>query len=186
MLFSPIVRSTLQARAAFHTSAFAGAERAGVFGRFNPWAKKPEPEVVTPTSVETNENLVLDVKYDDGEEEIVSWKSTNIIRDSEEIKSVVRDIVLENISGTHEVNWESAALEDVETKFKIVKESIKKTGKEVPNMELNQIKTVGDLLDYYKRSEEEVIAASSIEKFFEDNQTELPMNMTFETRKKNF
>ncbi|KAI9025925.1 hypothetical protein CLU79DRAFT_743768 [Phycomyces nitens] len=187
MLFNPIIRSTLQARAAIHTSAFAGAESAGMFGRFNPWAKKPEP-TVAPASVETVEAVeatVFDVKYaDDDEEQVVSWKSTNVIRDPEEIKSTVRDIVMEHISGAQQTNWENCALEDVETKFKVIKESIQKTGKEVPNMELNQIKTVGDLLDYYKRSEEDVIASASIEKFFEDN--ELPANMTFEAKKKNF
>ncbi|KAI8338560.1 hypothetical protein BC941DRAFT_469665 [Chlamydoabsidia padenii] len=168
-----------------HVSALCLAENNGVFGRFNPWAKKTPESNTTTTTEGTNENtpiesignVTFDVAYHD-DQKFSSWKNTNVIEDINEIQSSIRSIVSEHIQGLSDANWKEASLKDANLKFKVVKESIKQTGKEVPNLELTNITTVNDLLEFYGRVPD--VSQTSVEKFFMENADTLPSNLTFE------
>ncbi|KAI8381095.1 uncharacterized protein BYT42DRAFT_565221 [Radiomyces spectabilis] len=186
MLLTPVIRASLYKRtAAFHTVSITLAEREGLFGKFNPWAKKPAstPEAATaPSNTESIDPVTFDVKYHD-DQEIVSWKNADIMTDPESIHSTVRTIVLEHNKNATDADWKSLSLKDLDVKYKIVKESMKQIGKEVPNLELNNMQTVEDMLAFFQRPEDKV-ATSSIEAFFQDNADTLPSNLTFAPREK--
>lgn len=125
------------------------------------------------------------------------------MRDPEALKSTVRSIVLENISGLNENNWSQAELNQEDVKFKvniparlasdnvcihvtcvkIVKESIKQVGKEVSNRQLNNIRTVDDLLAHFLAKDEQELNPT-VERFFQQKADELPPNLVFEPYKK--
>ncbi|KAG0163963.1 hypothetical protein DFQ30_010703 [Apophysomyces sp. BC1015] len=169
----------------FYTTSVALAEGDSVFGRFNPWAKKtpatPEPAVAT-TPADTD-NVTFNVKYEEEEEEeIASWKNKVVLDNAEEIQSIIRNAVLEHVEGANESSWKEAELSDAAIKFKVVKESIKQIGREVPNATLNNVTSAADLLTYFQGKDERL--TPSIEHFFAENADSLPKNMTFEARKK--
>lgn len=133
-----------------------------------------------------------------------SWKATEPVRDPEALTSSVRSIVLENISGLDENNWEQAELNQDDVKFKvssldmcyvlkkvysrtcvikIVKECIKQVGKEVSNRQLNNIRTAEDLLAHFLAKDEEELNPT-VERFFQQHASELPPNLVFEPHKK--
>jgi hypothetical protein len=62
-----------------------------------------------------------------------------------------------------------------------LKESIKQTGREVPNYQLDALKTGSDILDYFKNGET-VVKSGTVEEFFQDNEETLPKNLTFVPR----
>ncbi|ORY98346.1 hypothetical protein BCR42DRAFT_430341 [Absidia repens] len=169
-----------------HVSSLALAENNGVFGRFNPWAKKStEPNT---TNTENNDtpseaigNVTFDVDFND-ELEFSSWKNTEVIEDVDQIHSSIRSIVSEHIQGLGDNDWKEASLADTDVKFKVIKESIKQTGKEIPNLELTNIATVNDLLAFYERVPD--VTQTSVEKFFAETANSLPSNLTFEAPSK--
>ncbi|KAI8097748.1 uncharacterized protein BX664DRAFT_383985 [Halteromyces radiatus] len=172
----------------FHTSSLTLSENNGMFGRFNPWAKKTtktsDSTTTTTATTATTEsigNVTFDVDYQD-EHEFSSWKNTQVMEDINDIHSSIHTIVSEHIKGLNETNWQDASLNDTDIKFKVVKESIKQIGKEIPNLDLNNITTVKDLLAFYERKPD--LSETSVEKFFIENQSSLPPNMTFVDNKK--
>ncbi|SAL96956.1 hypothetical protein [Absidia glauca] len=134
-----------------HVSALCQAEKNGMFGRFNPWAKtEPTPEVAKASPTESIGNVTFDVDYHD-DQEFSSWKNTDIVQDMETIQTSLRSIVSEHIQGVSDNDWQQASLVDADIKFKVVKAAIQQTGKEVPNLVLNNITSVDDLLAFYAR-----------------------------------
>ncbi|CEI86610.1 hypothetical protein RMCBS344292_01044 [Rhizopus microsporus] len=155
----------------------AGSE-SGLFGKLNPWAKKQNKESVTPAQPTAEEPVVtFDVKYET-KEEFVSWKRKEVLKDEKEIEGIVRSAVLEHVADANDQSWNQVALTDLDTKFKILKESMKQTGKEVPNYKLNEIETTQDvvaaLLDNTKQEE-----SKTIKDILTEKQEELPSNITF-------
>ncbi|KAI7870204.1 hypothetical protein BDF14DRAFT_1741383 [Spinellus fusiger] len=185
-----MLRSLVQvggAARSVHTTAIRRSQGGSVFSRLNPWAKTP---VVTPTeateATETTTNdtpvPVFDVKYTE-EPQFVSWKAYPPIEDLETLSSTVRSVVLETVADTQESQWETVSLREVATKFSVIKETMKRTGKLIPNHVLNDIHTAGDVLAYFNQEKVQTTAAASIEKYFEDHQDSLPANMSFAPRK---
>ncbi|KAI8878475.1 hypothetical protein K501DRAFT_336728 [Backusella circina FSU 941] len=163
----------------FHSGAAVAAENSGLFGKLNPWAKKEQEEVVTPAQ-HTDTQVTFNVRYQE-EEAIESWKASQVMTDKSEIESVVKSAILQHVQDANETNWKDVATLDLDTKFKVLKESIKQTGKEVPNYQLDALKTSSDILDYFKNGEP-VIKVGTVEEFFQDNETTLPKNLTFVPR----
>ncbi|KAI7877298.1 uncharacterized protein EV154DRAFT_525446 [Mucor mucedo] len=165
----------------FHTvPAISAAE--GLFGKFNPWANKTQPEqVVTPAQPTNQDITTFNVKYQDADD-IASWKRTDVLTNHEEIESAVKSVILQHVQGATETNWKDLSIDDLNTKFKILKDSIKETGKEVPNYELNGLETTKDVLAYFKTGGPLEAQKVTIEAYFEDNRESLPKNLTFVPR----
>lgn len=171
-------------RRQFHTVPAMMAESEGLFGKLNPWAKKEQTQQqqqVTPAQHTSEEpKVTFNVKYED-EDDIVSWKRTDILTDAAELESTVKSVILQHVQGATETNWKELPVNDSKTKFQIVKESIKQTGKEVPNYELNSFETTKDILDYFK-SEKALAKKVTIADYFEEHRESLPSNLTFAPR----
>lgn len=171
-----MLTSQFKNAARFHTSAVPLAD-AGLFGKFNPWAKEEKKEeVVTPAQHTSEEHPVtFNVKYED-KEEFVSWKNKEIIKDQEQIESTIKSIVLEHTKD--ETNWKEFSLSDSNIKFQITKESMKQIGREIPNYELNDIETVKDVLDSFVKVNEIRVEDMKISDYLENNDS-LPGNLKF-------
>ncbi|KAF7727799.1 hypothetical protein EC973_007030 [Apophysomyces ossiformis] len=183
-LAKQIVRVDLYKRT-LYTSSTALSEGQGVFGRLNPWAKKTPTQQSEPAVANSSAEIdavSFNVKYEEDEDEVVSWKNDNVIENAEEIESIVRNVVLENVQGANESSWKNVGLTDATVKFKVVKESIKLIGRDLPNATLNNVTSAADLLTYFQGKDERF--PESVEQFFADNAESLPKNMTFEPRKK--
>ncbi|CAO3589195.1 unnamed protein product [Absidia cylindrospora] len=180
LLQLPLARQTRS----LHVSSLALAENNGVFGRFNPWAKNllnlPPPPPPPPPKI-TIHLLKLLVTSPLTLTSTTSWNSL-LIEDVDQIHSSIRSIVSEHIQGLGDNDWKEASLADTDIKFKVIKESIKQTGKEIPNLELTNIATVSDLLAFYERVPN--VTQTSVEKFFAENVNSLPSNLTFEAASK--
>ncbi|KAI9301411.1 hypothetical protein BJ944DRAFT_169120 [Cunninghamella echinulata] len=190
MLSRAILQHTPSSLRYIHTTSLRLAENnTGVFSRFNPWAKndkdtskKTEQETTTTTPTETISNVTFDVDFAD-KEEVQSWKTTTIMTEPEQIETSVHSVVMEHVKGINDTNWKDVSLnDDIEVKFKVIKDSIKHVGKEVPNMELNHISTVNDLVNFFQRKP--TIHQTTIEQFFEENQSSLPQNLTLDLSNK--
>lgn len=114
-------RIAFAAKRQIHTAPAILAESEGLFGKFNPWANKTKTDTVTPAQ-HTNEEtkVTFNVKYEE-EDDIVSWKRTNVLTDPTEIESTVKSVILEHVSGATETNWNELPIQDLETKFKVKK-----------------------------------------------------------------
>ncbi|KAI9484769.1 hypothetical protein BDB00DRAFT_853682 [Zychaea mexicana] len=163
-----------------HTTS---ARPAGGFSRFNPWAKQ---STVPPTSTESTTEqskpeATFNVNHYAEEEESLLWRDRNVNQTVDEIQQTVQTIVTDNFSGVTESSWKDVRFDSADTKLKVIKESIKQTGKEVPNRELSNIQTGADLLAYFTKSQDlsSQTKASSVRSFFEDNADTLPSNLTF-------
>ncbi|KAI8092411.1 uncharacterized protein B0P05DRAFT_226750 [Gilbertella persicaria] len=165
-----------------HTTPAVLAESDGLFGKLNPWAKKEQPQTVTPAQ-HTNEEVVapvtFDVKYEEAEE-ITSWKRSDVLTNEQEIESTLKSVILQHLQNANETNWKELPFEDSHIKFQILKESIKQTGKEVPNYQLSQLETTGHVLEFFKHTQ--VQTHSTIEDYFLSNKDSLPTNLTFASR----
>ncbi|KAI9322478.1 hypothetical protein BX666DRAFT_1895240 [Dichotomocladium elegans] len=168
-------------RSLIHTSTPAAAS--GGFSRFNPWAKKAEPQEQAVNNVAAPVNTTFDVKHYEEEPDTLSWKNKDIVQEADKIQSVVRSIVVEAVAGS-ETNWKETRLDDANVKFKVVKESIQKLGKEVSNAQLNNMQTVEDVLDHFLRTAEHNAAKKpSVAQYFEDHADSLPPNLVFRSHK---
>ncbi|EIE83192.1 hypothetical protein G6F46_003051 [Rhizopus delemar] len=180
-----VIVSQFRGLSRFHSSSIqlAGSD-SGLFGKFNPWAKnndKKEEIPVTPAQHTSEEPIVtFNVKYED-KEEFVSWKNKETIKDHEQIESTIKSIVLQHVNNAGEVNWKDLSLKDLNTKFHILKESMKQIGKEIPNYELNQIETTQDVLKAFTKNETS-IENMTVYDYLEKNNESLPSNLKFVPR----
>ncbi|KAI8067411.1 hypothetical protein BDF21DRAFT_466151 [Thamnidium elegans] len=172
-------RIAFAAKRQIHTAPAILAESEGLFGKFNPWANKPKTDTVTPAQ-HTNEEtkVTFNVKYQE-EDDIVSWKRTDVLTDPSEIESTVKSVILQHVSGANETNWNELPIQDLDTKFKVLKFSMKETGKEVPNYELNNLQTTNDVLQYFKEGRGLAIEDTTVQSYLEQNRESLPKNLTF-------
>ncbi|KAI8638266.1 hypothetical protein BD408DRAFT_477744 [Parasitella parasitica] len=161
----------------FHTAPAILAEGEGLFGKLNPWAKKVQPQLVTPAQLTSEEpKVTFNVKYEE-EDDIVSWKRNDILTDTAELESTVKSVILQYVQGANETNWDNLPVTDDNTKFQILKESMKQTGKEVPNYELNGFESTKDVLNFFK-SEKALAKKVTVLDYFEENRQSLPNNLT--------
>ncbi|CDS02966.1 hypothetical protein LRAMOSA00368 [Lichtheimia ramosa] len=153
---------------------------AGGFSRFNPWAKKPESQepVTTPVNNADAPATAFNVTYYDDEPDTLSWRNKEVIQDEDKVQSIVKSIVLDSVNGSDENNWKTARLDVADVKFKVVKQSIAQLGKEVSNLQLNNMQTVSDVLDHFLRKDD-ATKKSTVQQFFEDNADTLPSNLVF-------
>ncbi|KAI9249634.1 hypothetical protein BY458DRAFT_494056 [Sporodiniella umbellata] len=172
-----IVRWPVQRASRIHTSAIVLGEN-GLFGKFNPWAAKENKEVVTPAQ-QTSEALpvTFNVNYED-KISIPSWKNKEVIKDQEKIESILQSIVLEH--SQEEGHWKEFSLNDRELKFKIIKESMKQLGREIPSYQLNTIEKAQDILDSFVEFNKNDVEAMTIRDFLESR--EQPANVAFVPR----
>ncbi|CEP19877.1 hypothetical protein [Parasitella parasitica] len=162
----------------FHRATVFLAEGEGIFGKLNPWAKKEQPQPVTPAQHTSEEpKVTFNVKYEE-DDDFISWKRDDILTDVAELESTVRSVILKYVQGANETNWNNLPLTDYNTKFKILKESMKQTGKEVPNYELNGFETTKDVLEFF-RTEKALAKKVTVLDYFEENRKFLPNNLTF-------
>ncbi|RUP48224.1 hypothetical protein BC936DRAFT_144818 [Jimgerdemannia flammicorona] len=100
---------------------------------------------------------------------------------AEELRQVVREVVLANVENASavEASWMSVKLSDPSLKFKILKESVAKTGKDIPNLVLNNIATVQDAVDFFL-AKEAPRKGSAVQQFFEEKKDKIPANVRFE------
>ncbi|CAO3634714.1 unnamed protein product [Cunninghamella blakesleeana] len=175
-----------------HTTSLRLADNnTGVFSQFNPWAKKENDtqkptttseQNTTSTATETISNVTFDVEFADSQE-VEFWKSTIILTDPEQIETSVQAAVIEHVKGATDINWKNVSLnDDMDIKFKVIKDSMKHVGKEVPNLDLNNISTVNDLVDFFQRKP--TIHQTTIEQFFDDNKSSLPQNLILDLSNK--
>ncbi|KAI8149380.1 hypothetical protein BJV82DRAFT_505286 [Fennellomyces sp. T-0311] len=176
MLRSAFTRTIRSSTRTLHTSTRSAAT--GGFSRFNPWAKKA---VVPPTPAPTEAAkpaVAFNVKHYEEEETSLSWRDQNADQTVEQIQKAVKTIVVDNVSGVTESTWKDAQFDSAETKFKVIKESMRQTGKEVSNRELNNIRSGAELLAHFTE-ESSSQANSSVRQYFQDNSTTLPPNLVF-------
>ncbi|KAI8059560.1 hypothetical protein BC940DRAFT_313400 [Gongronella butleri] len=181
MLTRPLLLG--QSRRFLQTSTMVCADKGGVFSRFNPWAKQQQQQSDAsdqPQSTEVVGNATFDVAFQD-KETFASWKTNEIVSDDEQIQSIIQSIVIEHIPGTSQADYQQASLQNVDTKFKVVKDSIKQLGKEVPNASLHSISTVQDLISFFQQKPS--LEATSVEQFFTQQAESLPSNLRFELSK---
>lgn len=162
------------ATASIHTVATLSVAGEGFFGKLNPWATKKTEESTPAEHTDPTTPVTFNVKYEE-QKEAISWKKTSVT-DKEEVEKTLKSIVLQ-LEGATETNWQQLPLNDIDTKFKLLKESMKELGREIPNYQLNQLETTQDVLDYFQT--EESPKQSNIEVFFEENADSLPKNITF-------
>ncbi|KAI7902329.1 uncharacterized protein BX663DRAFT_435600 [Cokeromyces recurvatus] len=153
-------------RKQFHTASIICAKNeGGLLGKLNPWAKKEAQQEVTPAqntsddvpkmTVDDSTKVTFNVQYEEPED-IISWKKTDMMKDPTEIETTVKTIILQHVQGATEANWNELSIQDLNTKFQIIKESIKQTGKEVPNHELNKLKSTKDVIEFFKTEHSKV------------------------------
>jgi hypothetical protein len=167
----------------FHTLPAILAESEGLFGKFNPWANKNKQETVSPAQHTTEEptKVTFNVKYQDAED-VPSWKRKDVLTNEAEIESTVKSVILAHVEGATETNWTDLPIQDLKTKFNVLKESIKETGKDVPNYELNGLSSTKDVLAYFKTGGPLSAQKVTIQSYFEENSESLPKNLTFVPR----
>ncbi|OBZ83455.1 hypothetical protein A0J61_08497 [Choanephora cucurbitarum] len=158
-----------------HTTRAMMAESDGLFGKINPWAKK-EQTPVQPTTTEEETKVTFNVDYEDAEE-IISWKRSDVLTDVDAIETTVKSVIQHHLPQATET---SLPLDDLNIKFQILKDSMQQTGKEVPNYQLNQLKTTQDILEFFKGSFDQ--KELTVETFFEEHKDTLPSNLTFAAR----
>ncbi|ORX48739.1 hypothetical protein DM01DRAFT_1338391 [Hesseltinella vesiculosa] len=178
MFARPLFRLTSQRYV--QTSSAVLSEQGGMFSRLNPWAKgsqqQDQQQQQQPT--EAVANATFDVDFQD-KPSFESWRSQDAsITDDEQIKSTIEAIVVNIIPDASASNFQQASLQNVDTKFKVVKETIQQIGKEVPNMTLNNIDTVQDLIDYFQTKP--TVDDVSVQQFFTQQADSLPANLRFE------
>lgn len=114
-----------------------------------------------------------------------SWKSTTLMNDAEQVEKCLKEIVQKHFKDASESNWSDISLADANVKFNVIKDAIVETGKDVPNAELNNIKTVSDALAFFSRK---AVALEDkrgdVQRFFEDDVEELPSNIAFQKQAK--
>lgn len=114
-----------------------------------------------------------------------SWKSTTLMNDAEQVEKCLKEIVQKHFKDGSESNWSDISLADTNVKFNVIKDAIVETGKDVPNAELNNIKTVSDALEFFSRK---AVALEdkrgAVQRFFEDDIEELPSNIAFQKQAK--
>ncbi|KAG2218089.1 hypothetical protein INT45_000012 [Circinella minor] len=163
----------------FHTSPVRAASG---FSRFNPWAKQSTvpPTPTQSTTEQSKPEISLNVNHYEEEVESLSWLNQSE-QSVEDIQKTVQNIVIDNVSDVTESSWQDVRFDSADTKFKVIKESIKQTGKEVSNVELTNIQTGADLLAHFTKSKESVSSSplGSVRRFFNDNADSLPPNLVF-------
>lgn len=170
----------------FHTLPAIAAESEGLFGKFNPWAnknKQQDQQVVSPaqhTSAEPSK-VTFNVKYQEADD-VVSWKRKEVLEDQVEIDSALKSVILVQVQGATETNWNDLPIQDANTKFNVLKEAIKETGKEVPNYELNTLSSTKKVLEYFKTGGPLSAQKVTVRSYFEENNESLPKNLTFVPR----
>lgn len=171
----------------FHTLPAIAAESEGLFGKFNPWANKnkqqaePVAAPAQPTSGSAQPTKVtFNVKYQEADD-VVSWKRKDVLENQAEIESTLKSVILAQVEGATETNWNNVAIDNVDTKFKLLKEAIKETGKEVPNYELNNLSSTKQVLEFFKTGGL-AQKKTTVRSYFEENSESLPKNLTFVPR----
>ncbi|KAI8368955.1 hypothetical protein BD560DRAFT_330526 [Blakeslea trispora] len=156
-----------------HTTRPILAESDGLFGKMNPWAKKEPIQAVTPAQPTAEETPVtFNVDYET--EKIVSWKREEVMTDVQTIESTVQSVIQHHVPQATE-SW---PLDDHRIKFQILKDSMQQTGKEVPNYQLDRLKTTQDVLNFFKGTMDQK-KPLTVKSFFEENEDKLPSNLTF-------
>lgn len=180
----------ITAKRQFHTLPAIAAESEGLFGKFNPWANKnkqqqqSEVAPAQPTSaasVQQPSKVTFNVKYQEADD-VVSWKRKDVLEDQAELESTLKSVILAQVKGATETNWNNVAIDNVDTKFKLLKEAIKETGKEVPNYELNNLSSTKQVLEYFKTGGLAQKKKTTVRSYFEENSESLPKNLTFVPR----
>ncbi|KAL1925690.1 uncharacterized protein VTP21DRAFT_573 [Calcarisporiella thermophila] len=173
-----------------HTTPISKAN-IGILGRMNPWAKatkqveSQQPKSEKPHNTNDKNpldkiDLSMDVTVDNVLEE-APWKRADPITEPEEIRKIIKEIVLSHtqVSDVGE-EWLQIKLDSTDLKFQILKESIVKIGKDIPNLELNNIATIQDAVDYFIQVEEPISKQSHpVAYWFKNHADELPPNMQF-------
>ncbi|KAI8974747.1 hypothetical protein BDB01DRAFT_806348 [Pilobolus umbonatus] len=150
-----------------HTSATLSSDT-GFFGKLNPWATKEKVPEVTPAQTTA---VTFDVKFEEEKPVISSWKNETVIGDPQEIASTVQSIVL---SHTTTEDWQHYAFPTLDMKFKVLKETMRQLGRDIPDHQLNSMDTIQDVLRFYQSSPP---APTTVSSFFEHHA--VPSNMTF-------
>lgn len=115
-------RIAFAAKRQLHTAPAILAESEGLFGKFNPWAKKNKTETVATPAQHTSEEtpkVTFNVKYEE-EDDFVSWKRTDVLTDHAEIETTVKSVILQHVAGANETNWTDLPIQDLDTKFKVL------------------------------------------------------------------
>ncbi|RUS16277.1 hypothetical protein BC937DRAFT_91417 [Endogone sp. FLAS-F59071] len=121
-----------------------------------------------------------DITFDTGFED---KEFAQIALDPEKVRGAVREAVLAHVSDagatdSTESTWTRIELADPSLKFKILKDAVTKTGRDIPNLTLNNITTVQDALDFFL-SKREPRKGAVVKEFFEENENEIPPNVQF-------
>ncbi|CAG8809800.1 23847_t:CDS:2, partial [Gigaspora rosea] len=98
----------------------------------------------------------------------------------DEIKNKIHDIVLKHVKLADKNKWMDIKLSDPNLKFEILRDCMSLTDRNIPNLELNFIETVGDAVKFYLGEEKkDPRIGHPVASWFAENEDKLPPNMTF-------
>lgn len=102
------------------------------------------------------------------------------ITEPDEIKNKIHEVVLKHVKLADKNKWMDIKLNDPNLKFEILRDCMSLTDRNIPNLELNFIETVGDAVKFYLGEEKKDLRIGHpVATWFAENEDKLPPNMTF-------
>ncbi|CAG8446032.1 9295_t:CDS:2 [Scutellospora calospora] len=92
----------------------------------------------------------------------------------------IHDIVQKHVKLTDKSKWMDVKLSDPKLKFEILRDCTSLIGRDIPNLDLNFIETVGDAAKFYLGEEKkDPRIGHPVAAWFIENEDKLPPNMSF-------
>ncbi|RHZ64234.1 hypothetical protein Glove_326g126 [Diversispora epigaea] len=105
-------------------------------------------------------------------------KQPTKLKDQSEIKSTIYNIYKNHVQSG--VQWMDFKLENQSLKFTILRDCMSKTGRIIPNLNLNNMKTMSDVVRFYLGEEKrDSRIGHPVAEWFIANKDKLPPNMKF-------
>ncbi|CAG8505864.1 4434_t:CDS:10 [Diversispora eburnea] len=134
----------------------------------------------TPTSNREQEPSSYETLLDEIKTEGVEGgiKQPTKLKDQSEIKSTIYNIYKTHVQSG--VQWMDFKLENQSLKFTILRDCMSKTGRIIPNLDLNNMKTMNDVVRFYLGEEKrDNRIGHPVAEWFIANKDKLPLNMKF-------
>ncbi|KAJ1921245.1 hypothetical protein H4219_000844 [Mycoemilia scoparia] len=160
-----------------HTSR---AEQAGLFGSL--FGKKPQEQQqqeLIEKVAESESELLEEVKnlseegYD--RSNIYRFKEPTYVHDPEFVESKLKEIINPLSDG----DWKSVTFDSPSQKLEVLSKAIEVLEKHIPDRALEHINSGQDLYSYYTTKPDAADSKHPVAKYFEENESQLPPNLTF-------
>ncbi|CAG8480411.1 10107_t:CDS:2 [Acaulospora morrowiae] len=142
-------------------------------------------DVKTETQKDTNDKRPtesFEAILDEIEQEGDGTLGVKKLKDRAEIKNHIYHILENHIqipTDVGKVGWMDVKLDDQTLKFAILRDCMMATGRVVPNLELNNMKTIGDVIKFYQVEEKDTRIGHPVAEWFIENRYKFPPNMKF-------